>query len=262
MDISLARVLNFITRKLTNQHSNILDDTICCNNCEKIKNFYEDILYDQTKIWLYQNREERMDASLGIFNESRRQFHLSRYDFACKISQNKVVADIACGTGYGTELLIKTGNAIKVYGVDISSDAINYARTHHSSQETEYICSSGENTGLGDETIDMVVSFETIEHVPNYHDLLKEFSRILKPGGILVCSTPNEWPIEIATHHVREYNRSTFIALLSNWFEIDKLYNQNSGGTSPFNHAQEMGIIETTDNNFSLAECFIAVCKK
>lgn len=121
---------------------------------------------------------------------------------------------------------------------------------------------SGTQTELGAESFDIIVSFETIEHVPNDLDLLKEFHRILRPGGILVCSTPNEWPIKIATHHVREYNKDSFCRLLNNYFELDGLYNQNSGDLSAFNHGQPFGIIETTNENHALAECFIAVCKK
>jgi len=262
MIIGLHRVIRYILHKFTNYKTNNHANTIVCGNCNDTRKYYEDILSDPVKVWLYKNREERMDASLDIFDDSRRQFHLARYDFACKFCQNSVVADIACGTGYGTDLILNFGNAKEVYGIDICGDSINYAKIYHSKPGIEYICTSGEKTGLGNETIDVVVSFETIEHVPNDLDLIKEFYRILKHGGTLVCSTPNGWPIEIATHHIREYERNSFIALLSNWFEIVTLYNQNSGGSSPFNHGQDKGITETTDNNFALAECFIAVCKK
>jgi len=259
MNVNPARIINYIVRKIAN---NKFNNASSCDNCDSLRNFYEAILSDPAKVWLYQNREERMDALIDIFNESRRQFHLERYNFTTKFSRNKVIADIACGTGYGTDLLKRRGNALKVYGVDICSEAINYANMHYSNQDVEYICSSGETTGLENETIDVVVSFETIEHVPNDLSLLKEFYRILKIGGILVCSTPNEWPIEIATHHVREYNRDSFCEILTKYFEIINLYNQNSGSLSPFNHDQPFGIIETTNENCSLAECYIAVCKK
>lgn len=234
-----------------------------CRGCEEIRNYYEDILSDPSKVWLYQNRDERMDASLGIFNEMRRVFHLDRYNFACNYTENKIVADIACGTGYGTELLHKSGNAQKVYGIDISSEAIAYAKKHHHcGHDIEYICASGTNTALEDASIDVVVSFETIEHVEDDVGLIKEFARILKPGGKLVCSTPNRWPLALAVHHVKEYDERSFTDLLASDFEVDQLCNQNSGDSSPFNHGQTRGIVPTTVENAALAECYIAVCKK
>jgi len=260
--INPIRIIRHVASKIINNSNNNINNYHCCNNCESIIKFYNDILSDPVKIWLYQNREERMDASNDMFDESRRRFHLERYHFAAKFCNDKVVADIACGTGYGTELLSRTGNAKMVFGVDVSSEAINYANIRHSGKSNVFICSLGETTGLGDDSIDIIVSFETIEHVPNDLDLLKEFHRILKAGGILVCSTPNEWPIELATHHLREYSRDSFCGVLEKYFIIDGLYNQNSGGSSPFNHEQPFGIVETSDENYSLAECFIAVCKK
>lgn len=219
---------------------------------EKYKNLF----------WLYDNKEERMDATKPLFSDSRRMFHLSRYEFASHYCSGKKVADIACGTGYGTKLLATKGEAASVIGIDICTEAIAYAAKEHSLPCVTYRKALGTETGLETGTIEIVVSFETIEHVSSDHELIKEFARILVPGGLLVCSTPNKWPIEIATHHVREYDRSSFMALLSNLFEIVGLYNQNSGDSSSFNHAQEMGIVETTDDNCSCAECFIAVCKK
>lgn len=242
--------------KLLNNQSKILDQLSAINSVLRQDDKYK------YNFWLYDNREERMDATNCLFNEIRRYFHLARYEFASKYCSGKEVADIACGTGYGTKLLVEKGGAKSVVGVDISAEAITYAANVHCNPCVTYLHASGTQTGLGAESFDIIMSFETIEHVPNDLDLLREFHRILKPGGILVCSTPNEWPIRIATHHVREYNRDSFCNLLNNYFKLDGLYNQNSGDLSAFNHGQPFGIIETTDENHSLAECFIAVCKK
>ena len=218
--------------------------------------------YDQNNqvFWLYQNKFERMDATDEIFDKDRREFHLARYKFACDYVKDLKIADIACGTGYGTELLKNKGKANFVLGIDISEQAIAYAQEKHHPEGTEFKVASADNTGLTAESFDVIISFETIEHVPDDKTLLTEFHRLLKPGGLLICSTPNQWPI--TQYHLRTYNRQSFERVLNINFRIDKLYNQNSGTNSPYNHKQPSGIVKSTDNIQDLAECFIILCYK
>lgn len=220
-------------------------------------------LQDDWSAWLYRNRAERMDASVPFFDEGRRRFHLERYRFAADHVQGKQVADIACGTGYGTELLCTRGKAARVVGVDVDAGAVAYAAEKHGCEAARYVRAPAEHTGLPDESFDVVVSFETIEHVAEDLPLLEEFSRLLRPGGLLVCSTPNAWPLERAEHHVREYDHDSFRALLESCFAVEALYNQNSGMPgAPFNRGQPAGITPTTADNAALAECFVAVCRR
>lgn len=222
------------------------------------------IYNDPQKAWLFINRTERMDAIFGasFHEESRVNFHLARYKFASNYVKSKNVADIACGTGYGSRSIIEEGEANSYIGIDISRESIEYANNYHSVEGTSFICCSGEKTPMNSTTIDVVVSFETIEHVPREKALLKEFNRILKPGGLLIISTPNSWPLEIAPHHVKEYDLNAFKAALSDFFVIEEMYNQNSGTEWKYNHNQPPGIVKTTAENHTLAECFIAVCRK
>jgi 2-polyprenyl-3-methyl-5-hydroxy-6-metoxy-1,4-benzoquinol methylase len=212
--------------------------------------------------WLMENREERMDATLPLFDEGRRLFHLARYDFAASYIAGGKVADIACGTGYGSRALSEQGQAFYVIGVDVSEEAIRYAQRRHSPPRVEFRAASGDDTGLQENDFDVVVSFETIEHVADERAFLREFKRLLKPGGLLICSVPNQWPLAKTPHHVKEYDFTSFCSLLSEFFDVEKVFNQNSGCDFEFNRGQPAGIIETTDENRSLAECFIAVCRK
>jgi SAM-dependent methyltransferase len=107
----------------------------------------------------------------------------------------------------------------------------------------------------------VIISFETIEHVPDDHSLIEEFFRVLRPGGHLIVSTPNQWPLEDAPFHVREYDRNSFLHVLESRFDCLELYNQNSGSETPLNHGQPRRIVATTATNEHLAECFIAVCR-
>lgn len=212
--------------------------------------------------WLYQNRLERMDATLDLFDSSRREFHLDRYRFAASRIKGKRVLDCACGTGYGVRLLREVGEATRVLGVDIEEQAIVYAHYRHQVESAHYICSAADRLPFADKSVDVVTSFETIEHVPSDVDLVEEFYRILNTEGILIVSTPNQWPLADTPHHVREYDRTSFLKVLERRFECAELYNQNSGSDTPLNHGQTRSIAPTTAANEQLAECYIAVCRR
>ena len=219
------------------------------------------VCHDPQMGWLYQNRSERMDATVPMFPKGRADFHLARYEFAALRVAGKSVADIACGTGYGAGVMSQQG-AVQVVGVDICQDAIQYARTKHQLDGCSFITADAATTGLDSGSMDVVTSFETIEHVQDDRALIAEFARVLKPGGTLICSTPNGWPLEIAPHHVRVYDFNSFQSVVGQYFEIQEMFNQNSGTDFKYNRNQPAAIIPTTDSNRELAECFIAVAIK
>jgi len=217
---------------------------------------------DEMTRWLHENRLERMDATIDIFDEKRREFHLDRYRFAAKRVQGRQVLDCACGTGYGAQLLLEHGQALRVVGVDIAIKAIEYARKHHLASSALYVCASADRLPFFTQSLDVIISFETIEHVPDDRSLISEFFRVLRPRGHLIVSTPNQWPLEDTPFHVREYDRKSFLRVLESRFDCLELYNQNSGSETPLNHGQPRGIVATTAANEQFAECFIAVCQR
>ncbi len=220
------------------------------------------IVSDEASLWLYQNREERMDATMNCFDEKRRQFHLERYRFACSQIKNMVVADIACGTGYGSRVLMEEGQAKSVTGIDINQGAIKYAEKKHKVDGVVFKAASADHTEEVTGFFDAVISFETIEHVPDDHAMLDEFARMLKLGGLLVCSTPNGWPIDLSQHHLRTYDMPAISQVLGKNFKVEKFYNQNSGSDFIYNHKQPAGIIETNELNYKTAECYIVICRR
>lgn len=217
---------------------------------------------DATEEWLAANRLERMDATHELFDPIRRQFHLDRYRFASARVFGKEVLDCACGTGYGVRLLCHAGQAARVIGVDVEGRAIQYAWMTHNAGRTYFIAAPGDRLPLVDESVDVVTSFETIEHVPQDAALVGEFHRVLRPEGVLIISTPNQWPLADTPFHVREYDRDSFLNVLAPRFECVELYNQNSGSPTPLNHDQPRGIVPTKPENQELAECFIALCRR
>jgi 2-polyprenyl-3-methyl-5-hydroxy-6-metoxy-1,4-benzoquinol methylase len=149
-----------------------------------------------------------------------------------------------------------------VTGVDACPEAIEYARSIYGGTGIEYVCADACAMPFEDSSFDLAVSFETIEHIENDAGLVAELARVVRPGGTLICSTPNRWPLSIAPHHVREYDRSSFESVLGTHFQILEMWSQNSGSAFEFNHGQAKSIQPTTPGNELTAECFIAVCQR
>jgi 2-polyprenyl-3-methyl-5-hydroxy-6-metoxy-1,4-benzoquinol methylase len=114
--------------------------------------------------------------------------HVYRYAFASRFVSGKRVLDIACGEGYGTAALHKAG-AADVIGVDVSEPVCAHARNRYG---LDVRLGSAEQIPLHENSVDVVVSFETIEHVPDPGRFLDECVRVLAPGGMLVVSTPDK----------------------------------------------------------------------
>lgn len=166
---------------------------------------------------------ERMTPE--IYNESLIYAeHITRYQSALALVKNKVVLDIASGSGYGTSLL--ADRAKYVFGVDISNVAINYARKKFSKKNTEFILGDGESIPLDENSVDIVISFETIEHIKDYKKFVKEIKRVLKPNGLVVISTPNDLSFIEGNHfHFHEFQENELTMMLKeNFSEIKKYY--------------------------------------
>lgn len=176
--------------------------------------------------WLLENRGERHDASLDMLPPARTELHLRRYELASDlIASNKfnTVADLACGTGYGVELLASL-DVQKYSGVDIDLETIEFAQRRHSKENVEFHCASATNTSIDTDTVDLIASFETIEHIEETEELLAEFHRVLKPQAMLVVSTPNK--MGPTPYHVHDFSLDSFVRALSTRFEIIEIIGQ------------------------------------
>jgi SAM-dependent methyltransferase len=156
--------------------------------------------------------------------------HWHRYLFASRIARGKRVLDAACGEGYGSSLLANM--AAEVVGVDIDAASIAHARERYGSRPNLRF-EQGDVTalGLGSRRFDLIVSFETLEHVAAQERLLAGFANALTDDGILVVSSPDKHTYsEVAgfrnEFHVRELYRDELLALLKPHFPAVKLYGQ------------------------------------
>ncbi|MBN1824050.1 MAG: class I SAM-dependent methyltransferase [Endomicrobiales bacterium] len=156
--------------------------------------------------------------------------HLSRYSFVRDIVKGKKVLDIACGTGYGSKMIAEYG-ASSVDGMDINPANIEYAKDKYRHPCVNFAL--GDICAIGSENkYDVIVSFETIEHVPDYKKALHSIFESAVQGGLLVVSSPNRMVTSSGLrslegkpynrHHLREFTCEELSRELTNaGFEVD-----------------------------------------
>src|SRR5690606_17895209 len=106
--------------------------------------------------------------------------HWHRYAFAAQFARGKRVLDAACGEGYGSALLARHG--AEVVGVDVSEEAIAHARARYGDHPGLRFVHA-DCTRLDDfdgPGFDLVVSFETLEHLHDQDRMLEGFARLLE----------------------------------------------------------------------------------
>lgn len=155
--------------------------------------------------------------------------HIHRYIQASTLAQGKIILDIASGEGYGSALL--ADYAQQVYGVDISSEAVQHASARYRKANLEYRVGSCAAIPLADASVDLVVSFETIEHHDQHEEMMLEIRRVLRPGGLLLISSPDKHFYTDLTgikneYHVKELYEREFKALLAKHFTHSRFFGQ------------------------------------
>lgn len=158
--------------------------------------------------------------------------HVHRYAFARALVKGRRVLDAACGEGYGSALL--AAEAASVTGIDIDAPTIANARDRYATiGNLTFVDASVTCLPLADASVDVVVSFETIEHLPAAEQprMLAEFARVLAPGGVLVLSAPNR--IEYSDKrsyanpfHLHEHDRVELDALIVARFPARRFFRQ------------------------------------
>jgi glycosyltransferase involved in cell wall biosynthesis/SAM-dependent methyltransferase len=172
--------------------------------------------------------------------------HLHRYVVIARLVAGKDVLDIASGEGFGSSMLSQTARS--VIGIDISEQAVDHAQQKYGNSSLRFETGSATSITLPDASVDVAVSFETIEHIQDHAKMLTELKRVLRPGGVLVMSTPDKAIYSDARgyvnpFHVSELYRDQFHALLSSQFAHVRMHGQKVGfgslivaedGTGPF----------------------------
>lgn len=154
-------------------------------------------------------------ASQKIFD-----IHFKRYQTAARFVKGKRVLDIACGTGYGSQILCLAG-ARAVVGVDVCPETVLYAKKHYQEDNLEFVCADAEQFDCS-EPFDVIVSFETIEHLHHPDKFLERIHRLLVPQGDLLLSAPLGETRHIDPYHLHVFSqRDVFTLLEKAGFSID-----------------------------------------
>lgn len=161
--------------------------------------------------------------------------HEARYDFVSKFVPGKIVIDCACGEGMETKVILEAG-AKMIYAFDKSEDVIKKLKDANESKDLIFSLADASKLPLPNEVAEVYVSLETIEHLDDDTAFLSEVKRLLRPGGLFLCSTPNRRVTNPGKSiddqpcnkfHTFEYSPDEFVSVLKKYFNEVELYGQN-----------------------------------
>jgi SAM-dependent methyltransferase len=156
--------------------------------------------------------------------------HWHRYALCLSAVAGKTVLDIASGEGYGSALLAQTARAVT--GVDIAQEAVAHASARYAGRSNlRYLHGSCAAIPLPDQAVEVVTSFETIEHHEQHEEMMREIKRVLRPGGLLIISSPNKLVHTDLLkyqnpYHPKELYYEEFAALLGRHFQHRRFFGQ------------------------------------
>jgi ubiquinone/menaquinone biosynthesis C-methylase UbiE len=165
------------------------------------------------------------------------QEHLARYRFALRHLRPGLTLDIACGTGYGSQLLFEQRGS-QVVGADVDRPALARARHDYPGHGTLFVAADGTRLPFPERCFHTIVTFETIEHIQADRAYVGELGRVLHPEGVCILSTPNRAYSEREKrrnpYHVREYDEAELARLLSTVFSQVSMFYQ--GFAAEYHH--------------------------
>ncbi|WP_110114963.1 class I SAM-dependent methyltransferase [Bacillus sp. CGMCC 1.16541] len=156
--------------------------------------------------------------------------HLARYHFAIHYVKGRVL-DFACGSGFGSQSMAKAAKKRinEIVGIDIDGDSIKYANAHYYHPSVTFVQADAVDPSLPEKLgqFDVIVSFETLEHIENEAQYMNNIFQMLKPGGTLVISTPfgsGRGKPTLEPFHVHQLTEEEFKQLFTSYSQVDFYY--------------------------------------
>lgn len=205
----------------------------------------------------------------GQVNDDLWSEHVARYAFARRYADGLRVLDAGCGTGYGTAELAQS--AAEVVGVDVAPEAIEYAQASYPLPTVRFVVSSCTAVPFPQNSFELVVAFEVIEHLPDFRAFLNECGRVITPQGLFIVSSPNKRYYADSRakegpnpYHQHEFEPTEFVTELSRVFSNVRLLLQNRVESFAFHPASSFWPAEARidggggsadDANFLIGMC-------
>lgn len=190
------------------------------------------------------NDESKRRKFNKVIDKNPSILHRLNYRFVQPYVKDKVVLDIGCWSGQIEKLAMK--DVKEIYGVDPGKEAVEFAKKHVS--RAHFSIASINNLPFKNSYFDVALLLEVLEHIPKGTEIigLREINRVLKKGGFLLLTTPNNNFISILLDPAffllghRHYSENKLRELLSrSGFEI-------------IDFSIRGGIIQALFNNISL----------
>lgn len=167
------------------------------------------------------------------------------------VPNNKVVLELGCGNGTGTKLIKKYFRPKHLYAIDIEPERIEFAKQKVRDKSITFEVADVVKLPYKSESIDIVLDFSVLYHIPNWKLALKEIKRVLKPGGQFILE---DLSIEGLGHDVGRVFRRLFMHTYKRPYKRDEF----------FEHLKSQGWHLTTRRVFSPLgfEYFIVIAGK
>ena len=152
--------------------------------------------------------------------------HEAAYEYALPLVAGRRVVEVGCGEGYGTALLATAAESVT--GIDYDALAIAHcARTYPSAR---FVRANLAALPVASGVVDVVASLQVVEHVWNHGEFVRECLRVLRPGGLLVMTTPNRLTfspgsdVPVNPFHTKEFTAAELAELLArNGFGVESV---------------------------------------
>lgn len=163
-------------------------------------------------------------AAKSDVNNVTHQRCMFAYEFARRHIQGKMVLDVGCGNGYGTALMSQ--DAREIIGVDYDKATVEAnASEYRALSNVRFVQAKVPPLPFETDSVEVVATFQFIEHLEQRREFLKEAFRVLKPKGLLLLTTPNvKRTLARNPFHVHEYTFAEMAAELESIFHHYELY--------------------------------------
>lgn len=165
---------------------------------------------------------ESTEAKICMLRQFFAYEHIKEY-----LSPESLTLELGAGVGYGAQILSQ--KAKQVIALDIEAEAVEYANARYGSDSCSFKTYDGYTVPYDDESFDVVIAIQVIEHVENETLFISEARRVLKKSGVFIVTTPNKtlrlkpgqkpWN----PHHLREYTSDELSSLLKTEFPDVKI---------------------------------------